>query len=142
MAGRPAATTVHSTALPDCRRQAIAVDGKTLRGSGHHGKSQIHLLAPMDHTTRAVLGQTDVDHTTNEVARFQPLLEPTLHHQLATPPWREVPVSDHTRDHGHHRVETRWLQVTTVAGLDFPHATQAIRITRRVRPLTGHKCGP
>jgi hypothetical protein len=33
----------------------------------------------------------------------------------------------------------RRLQVTTVAGLDFPHATQAIRITRRVRPLTGHK---
>jgi hypothetical protein len=24
---------------------------------------------------------------------------------------------------------------TTVAGLDFPHATQAIRITRRVRSL-------
>ena len=26
-----------------------------------------------------------------------------------------------------------------MAGLDFPHATQAIRITRRVRPLTGRK---
>jgi predicted transposase YbfD/YdcC len=36
-------------------------------------------------------------------------------------------------------VETRRLQVTTVAGLDFPHATQAIRITRRVRALTSHK---
>jgi hypothetical protein len=32
-------------------------------------------------------------------------------------------------------VEIRRLQVTTVAGLDFPHATQAIRITRRVRSL-------
>jgi hypothetical protein len=32
-------------------------------------------------------------------------------------------------------VETRTLQVTTVAGLDFPHATQALRLTRRVRPL-------
>jgi hypothetical protein len=31
------------------------------------------------------------------------------------------------------------LQATTVTGLDFPHATQAIRITRRVRPLGGHK---
>ena len=89
----------------------------------------------MDHTSRAVLGQTDVDATTNEIARFQPLLEgldlagqvltadalhtqrahadwlvtqrhaayvlivkanqPTLHHQLATLPWRQVPVSDH-----------------------------------------------
>jgi hypothetical protein len=32
-------------------------------------------------------------------------------------------------------VEIRHLQVTTVTGLDFPHATQAIRITRRVRSL-------
>ena len=27
------------------------------------------------------------------------------------------------------------MQITSVAGLGFPHATQAIRITRRVRPL-------
>jgi hypothetical protein len=32
-------------------------------------------------------------------------------------------------------VEIRKLQVTTVAGLNFPHATQALRITRRVRCL-------
>jgi Transposase DDE domain len=50
-------------------------------------------------------------------------------------PWRDIPVADHTRDRGHGRAEIRRLQVTTVAGLDFPHATQAIRITRRVRPL-------
>jgi hypothetical protein len=47
--------------------------------------------------------------------------------------------ADHTRDRGHGRVETRRLQVTTIAGLDFPHATQAIRLTRRVRPLTGRR---
>jgi len=64
---------------------------------------------------------------------------PTLHRQLATLPWRLVPIADHTRDRGHHRVEIRRLQVTTIAGLDFPHATQAIRITRRVRALTSHK---
>jgi predicted transposase YbfD/YdcC len=164
---------------PMAWRRAVAVDGKTLRGSGHHPNPQIQLLAAMDHTTRAVLGQTDVDHTTNEIARFQPLLDgldlagrvvtadalhtqreqadwlvtqkhaayllivkanqPALHHQLSTLPWPDIPVADHTRDRGHHRVEIRRLQVTTVAGLDFPHATQAIRITRRVRPLTGHK---
>jgi predicted transposase YbfD/YdcC len=164
---------------PTAWRQAVAVDGKTLRGSGHHPTPQVHLLAAMDHTTGAVLGQTDVDHTTNEIARFQPLLDgldlagrvvtadafhtqrehadwlvtrkhaayvlivkanqPALHHQLSTLPWPDIPVADHVRDRGHHRVETRRLQVTTVAGLDFPHATQAIRITRRVRPLTGHK---
>jgi Penicillin amidase len=47
----------------------------------------------------------------------------------------DIPVADLTRDRGHGRVETRRLQVTTIAGLDFPHATQALRITRRVRPL-------
>jgi hypothetical protein len=61
--------------------------------------------------------------------------QPALHRQLKILPWREVPAADHTRDRGHGRVETRRLQVTTIAGLDFPHATQAIRITRRVRPL-------
>src|SRR4029450_4145873 len=148
------------------------------------------------------LAQTDVDHTTNEITRFRPLLErldltdtvvtadalhtqrehadwlvtakhaayvlivkanqAPLHHQLQRLPWREVPAQDHTRDRGHGRVELRRLQVTTVAGLDFPHATQAIRTPprrppqaptaaglasppapqatrspRRVRPLTG-----
>ncbi|HEV8648842.1 MAG TPA: ISAs1 family transposase [Actinomycetes bacterium] len=56
-------------------RRAVAIDGKTLRGSGHHGHGQVHLLAVMDHTTRAILGQTDVDPTTNEIARFRPLLD-------------------------------------------------------------------
>jgi len=156
-------------------RLAVAIDGKTLRGSGHHPSPQVHLLAAMDHTSRAVLGQTQVDAKTNEITGFQPLLEdldlagriitadamhtqrehadwlvthkhaayvlivkanqPTLHHQLASLPWRAIPIADHTRDRGHGRVEIRRLQVTTVAGLDFPHATQAIRITRRVRSL-------
>jgi hypothetical protein len=56
-------------------RRAVAVDGKTLRGSGHHGHPQVHLLAVMDHTSGAVLAQTDVEATTNEIARFQPLLD-------------------------------------------------------------------
>jgi predicted transposase YbfD/YdcC len=164
---------------PCSPRRAVAIDGKTLRGSGQHPSPQVHLLAVMDHTTRAVLAQTDVDATTNEITQFQPLLEsldlagwvitadamhsqhthadwlvtkkhaayvlivkanqPSLHHQLSTLPWREVPVADHTRERGHGRVELRRLQVTTVAGLDFPHATQAIRITRRVRSLRSRR---
>jgi DDE_Tnp_1-associated/Transposase DDE domain len=56
-------------------RRAVAIDGKTLRGSGHRGAAPVHLLAMMDHTTRAILGQTDVDPTTNEIARFRPLLD-------------------------------------------------------------------
>jgi predicted transposase YbfD/YdcC len=65
--------------------------------------------------------------------------QPSLHHQLTTLPWRNIPVLDYTRDRGHHRVELRRLQVTTVAGLDFPHATQAIRLTRQIRPLRSRR---
>jgi predicted transposase YbfD/YdcC len=56
-------------------QRAVAVDGKTLRGSGHQPNPPVHLLAAMDHTSRAVLAQTDVNHTTNEITRFQPLLD-------------------------------------------------------------------
>jgi predicted transposase YbfD/YdcC len=122
-------------------------------------------------------GTTDVDHTTNEITQFRPLLErldlagqvitadalptqhahadwlvtlkqatyllivkanqPGLHHLLTTLPWRDIPIADRTRDRGHARVELRRLQVATVADLNLPHATQALRITRRVPPLTG-----
>jgi predicted transposase YbfD/YdcC len=159
-------------------RRAVAVDGKTLRGSGHHGHAQVHLLAAMDHTSCAVLGQTDVDHTTNEIARFRPLLDgldlagrvitadalhthrdhadwlvtakhaayvlivkanqPTLHCQLATLPWRDIPAQDHPRPRPPPR-GTPPPAVTTVAGLDFPHPTQALRVTRRVRSLHGQR---
>jgi hypothetical protein len=56
-------------------RRAVAVDGKTLRGSGHHGRPPVHLLAAMHHTTGGILAQTQVHHTTNEIARFRPLLD-------------------------------------------------------------------
>jgi hypothetical protein len=39
-------------------RRAIAVDGKTLRGATDAHGRQVHLLAAMDHTTRAVLAPT------------------------------------------------------------------------------------
>jgi hypothetical protein len=56
-------------------RQPVAVDGKTLRGSGHHPSLQVHLLAVMEHASRAVLAQIEVDAKTNEITQFQPLLE-------------------------------------------------------------------
>jgi predicted transposase YbfD/YdcC len=139
----------------------------------------LHLLAAMDHSTLAVLAQTDVAHTIGEIARFKPLLErqdltgvvvtadalhtqcghadwlvtvkqaayvlvvkanqPTLHQQLKALPWRNIPIADQTCDRGHARVEVLQLQVTTVAGLGFPHAAQAIRVTRRVRSLHGRR---
>ena len=35
-------------------RQAVAVDGKSLRGSGHHHAAPVHLLAAMDHATGGI----------------------------------------------------------------------------------------
>jgi predicted transposase YbfD/YdcC len=59
---------------PDQRRRAIAVDGKTLRGARTPTGRQVHLLAAMDHTTRAVLAQHQVNGAPGEVPGFQPLL--------------------------------------------------------------------
>ena len=58
---------------PDRRRRAVAVDGKTLRGARRGGR-QVHLLAAMDHATRAVVAQRQVDGAPGEVPGFQPLL--------------------------------------------------------------------
>ena len=66
--------------------------------------------------------------------------QPSLHAQLKTLPWRDVPVTSDTRDRGHGRRERRTLKVTAVAaGLAFPHAAQAIQIVRRRRSLTSSK---
>ena len=58
---------------PGRRRRAVAVDGKTLRGAACDGR-QVHLLAAMDHATRAVLAQRQVNGAPGEVPGFQPLL--------------------------------------------------------------------
>jgi predicted transposase YbfD/YdcC len=62
--------------LPRGRRRAVAVDGKTLRGTrapGGDGRP-VHLLACMDHATRAVLAQQQVGGAPEEVPAFTPLL--------------------------------------------------------------------
>jgi predicted transposase YbfD/YdcC len=58
---------------PGQRRRAVAVDGKTLRGAKRDGR-RVHLLAAMDHATRTVLAQRQVDGAPGEVPAFQPLL--------------------------------------------------------------------
>ena len=55
------------------QQRAVAVDGKTLRGAKRDGR-QVHLLAAMDHATRAVLAQRQVNGAPGEVPGFQPLL--------------------------------------------------------------------
>ena len=50
-------------------------------------------------------------------------------------PWHRIPVLDRTRDRGHGRVELRTLKAVTVHHFGFPHTTQAIQVTRKVRDL-------
>jgi predicted transposase YbfD/YdcC len=56
-------------------RRAIAVDGKTLRGSRTTETVAQHVLAACDQNTAVVLASTDVDGKTNEITRFKPLLD-------------------------------------------------------------------
>ena len=99
------------------------------------------LLGPLDldgavvtsdalHTVRANLDWLVTEKKSHYIAvvkRNQPL----LHAQVRALPWRHVPAGSVTRDTGHGRIETRTLKAAHVSRLDFPHARQAIKITRR-----------
>lgn len=62
--------------------------------------------------------------------------QPTLLATLRALPWRDVPVGHTASGRGHGRAETRTVKAVTVpAGLGFPHAAQALQVTRRTRPL-------
>ena len=66
--------------------------------------------------------------------------QPTLHARLKALPWTDVPVGHTATGRGHGRIETRTLKVVTVpAGLGFPHAAQAIQVTRTSRPINKNK---
>ena len=55
-------------------------------------------------------------------------------------PWKQVPAGHVQDSRGHGRIEKRIIKAVTVtAGLAFPHAAQAIQVTRRSRRLNGRK---
>jgi hypothetical protein len=89
------------------------VDGKTSRGA--------RLL---DHL------EADVKH--NETT-------PLLHARLKALPWRQIPTGSSIRGTGHGRIGTRTLKAAHTGHLDFPHARQAIKITRRRQDTTTGK---
>jgi len=60
--------------------------------------------------------------------------QPGLLAQLKSLPWKQVPAGHAQDGHGHGRIEKRIVKAVTVAaGLAFPHAAQAIQITRKTR---------
>jgi hypothetical protein len=74
------------------QRRAVAVDGKTLRGTRRAPDGrQMHLLAVMDHTTRTVLAQRQVDGAPGEVPVLRPLLATWTWLGWWSPPTRCTP---------------------------------------------------
>jgi predicted transposase YbfD/YdcC len=63
---------------------------------------------------------------------------PGLFAQLKALPWKQVPLAHTSTDRAHSRVEKRAIKIVTVTtGILFPHARQAIQITRKTRRLDG-----
>ena len=121
----------------------LGVDGKT---------SEINRFAPLLDTltgidlTGVVITadalHTQREHVTQLAARGAHWVlsvkgnQPLLRRQLAALPWREVEIAHRSAETVHGRREIRTLKVVTIAaGIAFPHARQAIQVTRRTRPV-------
>lgn len=64
--------------------------------------------------------------------------QPTLHKQLQALPWKNTLTGDSEHSRGHGRVSVRSIKVIPIEpGTLFPHAAQAIQLTRQTRPLAG-----
>ncbi len=98
------------------------------------------LLEPLDldgavvtsdalHTVRANLNWLVEDKKAHYIAVVKGN-QPSLHARIKALPWRQVPGGSTARETGHGRTETRTLKAAHVSRLDFPHARQAIKITR------------
>jgi predicted transposase YbfD/YdcC len=113
--------------------------------------NEIPAFAPLLDAVQAVLGtlagvlfiadalHTQTGHARQIAKRGAHLLiqvkgnQPTLYAQLKALPWPQVAAGDRTRDRGHGRRETRTVKAVTLrtpGGIGFPHAEQAVRITR------------
>jgi hypothetical protein len=55
---------------------AIAIDGKTLKGARDANGKQLHLMTAILHKEGVVVSQRPVDKKTNEITEFKPLLDP------------------------------------------------------------------
>jgi predicted transposase YbfD/YdcC len=60
---------------PEMPETAIALDGKTLRGSKKQGAPEIHLLSALAHQVGVTLAQYAVDAKTNEITAVEPVLQ-------------------------------------------------------------------
>jgi len=56
--------------------EAVAVDGKTVKGSRQKDGRPVHLMSAVTHTTQRLLNQIPIAEKSNEIPAFRPLLEP------------------------------------------------------------------
>jgi hypothetical protein len=64
-----------TSATPEAPEEAMAVDGKTLRGSKKQGAPGTHLLSVLSHRLGLTLTQQAVDAKTNEIKAIETVLE-------------------------------------------------------------------
>lgn len=65
----------HTPAPSETSEEAMAVDGKTLRGSQKHGAPGTHLLSVVSHRLGLTLTQLAVEAKTNEIKAIETILE-------------------------------------------------------------------
>jgi predicted transposase YbfD/YdcC/GNAT superfamily N-acetyltransferase len=105
-------------AAPRC----LAVDGKSLRGAVRDDGRLLHLLSVLTQKERVVIGQEEVDHKTNEINHFAPLLAPLdIKGNLVTAD------SLHTqRKHAHFLIGEKKADYLFYADLNQPKLYEAI----------------
>ena len=62
-------------AAPAATLEALAIDGKTLRGSAQQGAAQSHLVSALSHRLGVVVAQLAVSDKSHELGHLEPLLE-------------------------------------------------------------------
>jgi hypothetical protein len=119
-ARQPPADAADGTAVDD---QAVAVDGKTLRGAVDADGRRVHLLAALTQQQGTVLAQRRVDGKSNEISGFRPLLEEVV--DLAG--WVVTADALHCqRDHARYLVAERHADYLFVAKENQPGLVAAI----------------
>ncbi|MEV5688850.1 hypothetical protein AB0L68_37715 [Streptomyces sp. NPDC052164] len=98
-------------------RVAVAVGGTSLRGDG----IVLPLLTQTDHA-KFLVEEKNVHYLAVLKANH-----PALHTLVKDLPWREMPLTDHTRTAAHGRDEIRRLKAVTEAGLPFPTPARPCR---------------
>jgi predicted transposase YbfD/YdcC len=138
--------------LAACTGRGVVIARAEFEGKTNEIPAFAPLLRPLDragvvvtadalHTQRdhaIVLAEENKAHYILTVKKNQP----SLHRQLKKLPWRQIRTAHTDTHHGHGRTERRSVKVCSLSdqkgqGLLFPHAAQAICITRKTRPRNG-----